>query len=287
MSMPVSEPVELVTEAAMLAASGIKVVVFVEGPSDKRVFGKAFRERVSIIPAGGWSALESIFSENVAATWPGSPLIFGVSDRDYRIALNKALPNESLVYSHFRDIECEMIDSEALEILLYENIAESKLTDIAIEKLRAQAIEAATILGKVRFWAAEKGVPLSFSSLDVSKIVDASKENLMPSKIWPHLRGAQKAGVKLPTSLDECSQLVAREPYATRLQLSLRIARGHDVAAYIVFRLKKGLGKRGCVDDVESFESQLRVAFSGLKSGPTVEKLKELFRSNGVDSLIR
>lgn len=285
--IPVSQPLELIAEAAMLASSGKKVVLFVEGPSDKRLFGGVFKDEVSVVAVGGWSTLEQVFQDDVVREWPEVPQIFGVTDRDYRIALGRASGNERLVYSHLRDIECEMIESDALRQLLVENFASSKLNEAAIERLRGQAIEVGRIVGSIRFWAAEKNAGLSFGSLDFSRFVDVSRENVIPAKLLQHLRGAQKSGTALPASIEECLQLTESEQYAARLTNPLRITRGHDIGAYIVLRLKKGLGRKGCVDDIDGFESQLRIAFAMLNAGPTISVIKQIFRANGFGNLVR
>lgn len=279
---------DYIVEAGMLRASGKLAVVFVEGDSDRRLYSALFKRDVAVIPANNFSNVEEIIDAYTSNPNNALPKIVGIVDRDYRVAAGEVKPNNDLICTEFRDIECEMVDSVAFDNVIDE-FSSQKLrsawpTPTLFKKI---VLDAASEVGKIRLYNHATKSNIDFKGINYSKIQDFTTHKLSGDELIKQLRGAQKSGGKCPANFGVVSKFVANKKFFKH-QSSLRLSRGHDVFEIVAFYLKKGYGRKGLEIDAEMLESSLRIGFKPIiRSSPTVKKVIAWFNQQNLQASIQ
>lgn len=280
---------EIVSELAMtINVHAYLAIMLVEGETDQALYGALFNEANSqailICPAGEralvTSAIDILNKED--ASFAKLPPTIAAIDQDYLIPLRQNTNHKNILLTDLRDIECMMLDSEALKGLCDEYVDWNKAKKSGLNStsdIRAAITRVCTPLGKVRYWSQVTNKHFRFKRLDVSECLDQSGNDLDFDSVLNKLRGAQDIGNPIPMdAFSLAEQFAAKEPHFTT---DLLICRGHDLATVFAAQLRKKWGKSHArnIDGV-TVERNLRLAFPRFwNSYQHIKNLKAWFSS--------
>lgn len=279
---------DLLVEASLLLNSGRKVVVFVEGDSDRRVYEHLFKQSVSVLPANNCGNVEHVINlYNCSAHKISLPKIVGVVDRDYRIAARQIFPNPNLICTELRDIECEMIDTPAFTNVIAEYCCQKfRTTWPQPNTFRNLILNATAGVGSVRMYNHVKVARISFRKLDFERVHNFKSHHFDGEMLIGHLRGAQDAGAKLPANFQEVSRFIADKKFQKHVT-PLRLSRGHDVFELVALYLQKGFGRNNIDVKASTLESAIRIGFVPyMHSSPTVKKIVQWFKQESAENYL-
>lgn len=285
-----STAMDLFVEAGFLRNSGKKVVIYVEGDSDRRLYQSMFTSQVACLPAYNYINVEKIISIYDQVTDREElPFILGIVDRDYRVAAGEIPANINLICTELRDIECEMINTKAFENLVAE-YSSAKLREKwpEINDFKNVLVKSTSEIGRVRFYSHVKKSGIDFKKINYEKIHDLKKHELISEKLIPHLSGAQKAGTTMHGKYEEVLKLSLEKKYVKHLSISLRLSRGHDLFELLSYYFTKGFGRAGIDVSAATLESAIRIGFIPFAKGsPTVIKILAWFAANNLLRVVR
>lgn len=268
--MPQMTAQEIVSELAMtINAQAYVAIMLVEGETDQALYGSLFNETnsksVLIFPAGQRALVTSaidIFNDEAAFAQKMPPTV-AVIDQDYLIPMHQRPGNPNIFLTDLRDIECMMLDSEALKGLCDEYVDWEKAKKCGLSNtsdVRAAIIRICTPLGRLRYWSQVTNKHFRFKRLDVSECLDSSGINLNFDSVLKKLRGAQDSGTLIPAdAFSLANQIAFKEPHFTT---DLLICRGHDLTEVFAAQLRKKWGRPHARSiDGATVERNLRLGF--------------------------
>lgn len=286
---------DLVTEIMMTIGDSTLAVLVVEGETDKALYGALFAEHggsaVLIFPAGSRDFVLSVISIMNNGLRAGVFLpCAGLVDQDYSVPLGAPLPPANVFGTDLRDIECMMIQSQALKSVCDEYVDWVKARAAGLKDvsdIRAVMEMVCLPLGYLRYWSQAIGAHYVFKSLDVADCLDKSGTSLDQATVLNKLRGAQKPGNVLPQdafvqAVESCNNV------AHFNGAPLLACRGHDLVAVLAAQVRKKWG-RGHARDlrVDALERNLRLAYPRYwQNTKQIQDVRAWFHGVGLGGLL-
>jgi hypothetical protein len=260
---------EIITELSMTYSFQMHLIL--EGDDDRKFFKSALtgKDKVNFICAwGADSVTELVQRIDVLRTQGKFTPTLGVIDRDYRIALGTLHASPNLLVSDFRDIECMMFGSPALEAVLSEFGSAAKILALGgAASIAALALGAASEIGKLRFFSQKAGVAASFKKLDIGRLVDRKTLMIKAESLVAHLDARQGVegnpfpanAIVASTAACAAAKCDQGNPYFTH---PLLLCRGHDLMEVLAIGFRSLFGTRSAAESSrENIETLFRLGY--------------------------
>jgi len=231
-----------------------KVFVLLEGETDIRLFKKLFD--LSKVEVDSLQGKEKVIQALQILLTEGYSQVIGIKDADFdHLEATQAVKN--LFITDYHDMEVSMIESEALQSLIYEYAhVQSDISDF-LSKLKQNIYDSAITIGYLRWFNHQQNNDqLLFKALDFKKFVQKNHYQLIfdTERFFTRLLDDSK---KQNSTLSITSQDLGDE--IIRLKIlsfdKLQICCGHDLTKLIALALGNNL------NDVR-IESALRLSYS-------------------------
>lgn len=250
------EPTHLANTVRMLRTQFHGVVLFVEGASDKRVYGQfAGLSSCRVMVADGKSnVLETLDRLRDIAG------MLGIVDADFERHANNLPLRDNVVVTDLHDLECVMCASPAFDKLVNEFGEETRVAGFRRqhgESLADVLANRTATIGFLRWISICESLELDFDGLTYSYFIGRDDLKIDVSKLVTEvLNHSQKH------HLDK-SQLAAKiEQQSTKPFSPWHVCCGHDLLELLSFAVQKTIAARKASDvQRESLERALRLAY--------------------------
>lgn len=243
----------------------------VEGATDERLLrGKDFGQRIKIVVGAGWEGVVEILRD--VAPCKGKKIVVGLIDRDYRDQNMSQPVIDGLVLSDYRDIECVMFWSSALQKVFCEHAAIGKLPKLADNEIDFSTVRdvigsVSERLGKFRAYCFVSDLHVSFRGLDFPKFVCDRSMKFDHESFLQNLRGRNPTITQIDTTLWASSQKGThlKTEYSSRQM----ICNGHDIMNLVALSLRRMWGSCGGKLSGHDLEASFRLAYEHIDLSST------------------
>lgn len=231
-----------------------KVFVLLEGDTDIRLFKKLFD--LSKVEVDSLQGKEKVIQALKVLLGEGYTQVIGIKDADFD-HLEETQAIENLFTTDYHDVEVSMIESEALQSLIYEYAhVQSNISDF-LSKLKQNIYDSAITIGYLRWFNYQKdNKQLFFKALDFKEFVQKNNDQLIFDKerfFTRLLNDSKKINPTLSITYQNLDGEIIR--LKTLSSDKLQICCGHDLTKLIALTLGNNL------NDVR-IESALRLSYS-------------------------
>ncbi|MES2190144.1 MAG: hypothetical protein V4454_08475 [Pseudomonadota bacterium] len=257
---------ELANEIFMSSSYAAHLVV--EGSSDYVVFKQHViaANGINILPAHGGANLisckASVEAMKVKSPQYATRKIHFFMDRDYQLVLGKVVISETLTTTDLRDMECQMVASDAFNAVVTEIACPKKMSaaNMGAKELRLKLLACAETIGAIRFASAKHDRAIDFKELNASKFFDGKNLALSGEKLSAHLAGKNKHCTVTVNTIAQDVELCKKENY---FENPLLLCSGHDIALLMSSAFKvwwKAKNFNGSLE-IDTLESMLRLSY--------------------------
>ena len=250
------KPTHLASFVRMLRTQFHGAVLFVEGDSDKRVFGQyTVPSSCRVMVAHGKS--EVLETLNRLRDIAG---VLGIVDADFERHANHLPQRDNVVVTDLHDLECVLCASPAFDKLIHEygevNRVAAFRAQYEVPLAEVLATQTATI-GFLRWISICESLDLGFDDLTYSRFIGRYDLKVDVSKLVTEvLNHSQKHG------LDQAELARKIEQQSATPFSPWQVCCGHDLLELLSFAFQKTLAARKASDvQRESLERSLRLAY--------------------------
>lgn len=252
-------PHTLANDARMRRALFAGVFVYVEGPSDAKLYGMFIdQSQCQIIIAHNRVNVIAACRILEADKFAGA---IGIIDADFNHLEGKAPDVSSVFQTDMHDGECFILSTIAFDKLLTEFASREKLTAWRkdyVTDLRSHLLQQAAIVGGLLWHSNQSGLNLCFKELEAKEYVDDADLKVDVPKFVSH--------VKNKSQRQDLSDEQLTDGLQQRLKASDKIwhiVRGHDLIDLLCFAFRKTLGNCKAQEATrEHIERGLRLAYA-------------------------
>jgi hypothetical protein len=241
----------------MLRAADKRTILVLEGETDEKALGRFVDEAVCDIEiAFGKSNLLGAFDLLEEEGFPG---IVGIVDADFDRILGRQTSLENICLTDCHDLDLTIFSTAALDKYLAEYADEEAMKSFgepSLADFRSYLLNAVAPLSYCRLVSERDGHRLYFKDLKHENFVDV--DDLVVDSEGLCCEIVNRSNTRCASN--QLRRLIAIE--ATRIYDPMQLARGHDVAAFLGFALRKKIANRRVQQTWASeIEAGLRLAF--------------------------